>query len=51
MIDNLTGNLDSHQKNQVLNLIGDVMIADGIMNLDESKLFTTFMDKLGIRIS
>ena len=51
LVSNLTVNLDSQQKNLVLNLIGDIMIADGIMNLDESKLFTTFMDKLGIRIS
>jgi molybdopterin converting factor small subunit len=50
-VDDLTGNLSSQQKNLALNLVGDVMIADGIMTLDESKLFTTFMDKLGIRIS
>ncbi len=51
LVEDLTGNLDSHQKNLVLNLVGDVMVADGIMTLDESKLFNTFMDKLGIRIS
>lgn len=46
----LTGNLNSSQKNIVLNLVGDVMVADGMMTLEESKLFATFMEKLGIRI-
>lgn len=51
LVGKLTYNLNSHQKNTVLNLIGDVMIADGVMTLEESKLFATFMEKLGIRIS
>lgn len=51
LVRKLTGNLNSQQKNIVLNLVGEVMIADGIMTLEESKLFQTFMDKLGIRIS
>lgn len=51
LVGKLTCNLNSHQKNTVLNLVGEVMIADGVMTLDESKLFATFMEKLGIRIS
>lgn len=47
----LTDDLDSEQKNIVLNLIGDVMVADGVMTLGESKLFSTLMEKLGIRIN
>lgn len=50
LVEKLTGNLNAEQKNVVLNLIGDVMVADGIMTLEESKLFATFMDKIGIRI-
>ena len=50
LVEKLTGNLNSEQKNIVLNLVGDVMVADGIMTLEESKLFATFMDKIGIRI-
>lgn len=50
LVEKLTGNLNAEQKNIVLNLIGDVMVADGIMTLEESKLFATFMDKIGIRI-
>ncbi len=50
LVAKLTGNLNASQKNIVLNLIGDVMVADVIMNLEESKLFATFMDKIGIRI-
>jgi tellurite resistance protein len=50
LIEKLTTNLTSDQKNALLNLVGDVMIADGIMTLEESKLFATFMEKLGIRI-
>ena len=50
-LEKLTGNLTSQQKNIVLNLVGDVMAADGIMTLDESKLFASLMDKLGIRIN
>lgn len=51
MLEKLTDNLSADQKNALLNLVGDVMIADGIMTLEESKLFATFMEKLGIRIS
>jgi len=51
LINKLVENLSSLQKSTVLNLVGDVMAADGIMTLDESKLFATFMGKLGIRIS
>ncbi len=51
LIEKLTLHLSSDQKNVLLNLVGDIMIADGIMTLEESKLFATFMEKLGIRIS
>ncbi len=50
LVEQLTTNLNSRQKNIVLNLVGEVMIADGIMTLEESKLFATFMDKLDIRL-
>ena len=49
MVETLAKDLNSAQKDIVLNLVGDVMAADGIMTLEESKLFATFMDKLGIR--
>lgn len=49
-IHELTNDLNSEQKNLVLNLVGNVMVADGIMTLEESKLFSTLMEKLGIRI-
>ncbi len=47
----LTDNLTSQQKNVIINLVGDVMAADGIMTLEESKLFATLMEMLGIRIN
>jgi len=50
IVEELTAELNSHQKNVVLNLVGDVMAADGVMTLEESKLFATFMDKMGIRL-
>ncbi len=50
IVDHLTCDLTSEQKNIVLNLVGNVMIADGIMTIEESKLFSTFMEKMGIRI-
>lgn len=53
-IDNVVGQLvaelTSQQRNVVLNLLGEVIVADGVMSLAESKLFSTFMDKMGIRI-
>jgi len=51
VVSTLTPELTSHQKNAVLNLVGEVMIADGVMTLDESKLFAVFMEKMGIIIS
>ena len=50
IVEELTPDLTHQQKNIVLNLVGDVMIADGIMTLEESKLFQVFMEKLGIQI-
>lgn len=49
-IEKLTDNLSSNQKNTVLTLVGDVMAADGIMTLEESKLFSKLMNTLGIRL-
>ncbi len=51
LLKKLTNNLSADQKNALLNLVRDVMIADGIMTLEESKLFATFTEKLGIKIS
>ena len=50
IVEELTSELTSNQKNVVLNLVGDVMAADGVLTLEESKLFATFMDKMGIRL-
>ncbi len=50
LVEQLTGHLNSVQKNIALNLVGDVMVADNVMTLEESKLFFTFMEKLGIRL-
>lgn len=50
IVGELTSELTSHQKNVVLNLVGNVMAADGVMTLEESKLFAIFMDKMGIRL-
>lgn len=50
IVADLIPDLTLPQKNIVLNLIGDVMVADGIMTLEESKLFTVFMDKMGLKI-
>ncbi|MCP4754913.1 MAG: hypothetical protein GY866_28895 [Proteobacteria bacterium] len=50
IVEQLVSQLDSPQKNEVLNLVGDVMTADGVMTLEESKLFALFMEKIGIRI-
>ena len=50
LVEHLTDNLNSQQKNIMLNLVGDVMVADNIMTLEETKLFSTFMEKLGIWI-
>lgn len=51
VVSHLTPELTSQQKNVVLNLVGEVMIADGVMTLEESKLFAVFMEKMGIIIS
>lgn len=50
IVEELTSELTSNQRNVVLNLVGDVMAADGVLTLEESKLFATFMDKMGIRL-
>ncbi len=50
VVEELTPELTLPQKNIVLNLVGDVMVADGIMTLEESKLFTVFMEKMGLQI-
>ncbi|NQU65379.1 MAG: hypothetical protein HQ517_14010 [SAR324 cluster bacterium] len=50
IVEDLIPDLTLPQKNMVLNLVGDVMVADGIMTLDESKLFAIFMDKMGLQI-
>lgn len=49
MIEELTGQMNSSQKDVLLKLVGDVMAADGVMTLEESKLFALFMDEIGIR--
>jgi len=49
-VEDLIPDLTLPQKNLVLNLVGDVMVADGIMTLEESKLFAVFMDKMGLQI-
>lgn len=50
LVADLVPELTLPQKNIVLNLVGDVMVADGIMTLEESKLFTVFMDRMGLHI-
>ncbi|MBU2645088.1 hypothetical protein KKI24_10300 [bacterium] len=50
IVEELIPDLTLPQKNMVLNLVGDVMVADGIMTLEESKLFAVFMDKMGLQI-
>lgn len=50
IVADLIPDLTLPQKNIVLNLVGDVMVADGIMTLEESKLFAVFMDKMGLQI-
>ena len=50
IVEDLIPDLTLPQKNLVLNLVGDVMVADGIMTLEESKLFAVFMDKMGLQI-
>lgn len=50
MVDDLVPDLTLPQKNIVLNLVGDIMVADGIMTLQESKLFSVFMDRMGLKI-
>ena len=50
IVEELIPDLTLPQKNLVLNLVGDVMVADGIMTLEESKLFAVFMDKMGLQI-
>ena len=50
IVEELTSELTSNQRNVVLNLVGDVMAADGVLTLEESKIFATFMDKMGIRL-
>jgi len=50
IVEELTSELTSNQRNVVLNLVGDVMAADGFLTLEESKLFATFMEKMAIRL-
>ncbi len=50
IVADLIPDLTLSQKNIVLNLVGDVMVADGIMTLEESKLFSVFMDQMGLQI-
>lgn len=48
LIDNLTKEMSPGQKSILLSLVKDVMIADGIMAAEETRLFDMFTEKLGI---
>lgn len=47
-VDNLTKRMSDAQKITLLNLVEDIMMADGIMTSEEETLFETFKRKLRI---
>lgn len=49
LVDNLIKEMTNSQKVVLLNLIEDIMIADGVLTSEESKLFETFSEKMRIR--
>ena len=51
LIDNLTKDMTPAQKNYLLNMVGNVMAADGFMAPEEAKLFEMFEEKLRFNYS
>lgn len=48
LIDNLTKEMSFAQKSILLNLVSDIMIADGVMATEETELFEMFTEKLRV---
>lgn len=48
LIDNLTKEMSSSQKTILLTLVSDIMIADGVMAVEETRLLDMFNEKLRI---
>lgn len=48
-VDNLTKDMTKAQKTILLDLVEDIMVADGILTMEETRLFDTFTEKLRIR--